>query len=617
MKKYGICFNRFRIFLFFILIHAMDLLARAGGGGSSPSSSSSSGSGSSSSSYSGSRSSSGGSGGPFDLFSGSVFFLVLLVLWGLPVALYIKYKKAYFASRAMRGDKPDYTLNEKKLIRYSNVYRNFFWIALTLAIVYSLKLFGISGYLPYSINIIIDVFPYILFIIVVYGNLILGFYLVFLLFGLYANSASGGINSGKENSNFGIAGLMGDLMRQGTGFSIPDAGDSVSGDYKTVVTIGKKEVAPEVIAGFDENDLLEKAKTAFFEIQNGWSGKNLSNVRRFISDGVYQRFQTQIAMMNLLEQTNKLDNVRILSISTSNVRSEGKFDVADTRIVASMDDFLVCNLDPKLNSRMNVTFTETWSFLRKHGSGGNSLYHDRNCPSCGAPLGDMGEAAICSTCNTVVNSGEFDWVLSEITQTESDGIENFMDLLMNTNVMQTGVSRDFDHILKKDSGLSIQEIEDKVSNGYLQILSAQVFQNPDQMKRFVDKELFETLCAKIPEKQIAYNRLYLDKVTVTGIQESDGYYIARVRVIECHQRVEPGTNVFGKSRIKLLDDDVVAVERIVSVKRKILSKNKGSLYASICPSCGGRLEDTTAVKCKYCGSVLNSPDHEWIIFDLS
>src|SRR5664279_2225841 len=63
--------------------------------------------------------------------------------------------------------------------------------------------------------------------------------------------------------------------------------------------------------GFTPFSLLAKANTAFLAIQQAWTRQDMARVRRWISDGVWQRFTTQIMMMRLLGQQNVVSNVQI------------------------------------------------------------------------------------------------------------------------------------------------------------------------------------------------------------------------------------------------------------------------------------------------------------------
>ena len=71
-----------------------------------------------------------------------------------------------------------------------------------------------------------------------------------------------------------------------------------------------------------------------------------------------------------------------------------------------------------MNSSGSAEFVEFWSFLRRRGIAGKDIYHSDNCPSCGAPQKPMLDIGKCEYCNTLLNSGEYDWVLSEITQSD-------------------------------------------------------------------------------------------------------------------------------------------------------------------------------------------------------
>ena len=50
----------------------------------------------------------------------------------------------------------------------------------------------------------------------------------------------------------------------------------------------------------------------------------------------------------------------------------------------------------------------------KSRPGGGLL--EGNCPNCGAAVGQLNQSAVCEHCEAVLRSGQFDWVLVEITQ---------------------------------------------------------------------------------------------------------------------------------------------------------------------------------------------------------
>jgi predicted lipid-binding transport protein (Tim44 family) len=355
---------------------------------------------------------------------------------------------------------------------------------------------------------------------------------------------------------------------------------------------------------FQEDKFLEKVQTAFMGIQNAWSAGEMSPVRRFISDGVYQRYHTQLEIMQLLKQSDKLDKIQIHEITIDNFQSSGNFDVIQVKIDAQMEDRFLCEMDSSLNEDCDDAFVEYWSFIRKKGIVSKDLYTSAMCPSCGAKLKEgMGEVARCEYCNAIINSGDYDWVLSEITQEDDYTSPQSASFMSDVNV----------EIFKDDPDFSIQEIEDKVSNGYLQLLSAGVFRQPERMRRFVSSELYEKLKNEIPETTIAYNRLFLNEVSVIDMKKTQDMYDIKVFVRQTYEKVEL-QDKNGNVKLHRINKSLESENVSVSLSRKAgKGQNKGSVYAHICPSCGGNIKDTSEIKCEYCGTPLNSVANDWII----
>src|ERR1700752_1718523 len=82
----------------------------------------------------------------------------------------------------------------------------------------------------------------------------------------------------------------------------------------------------------------EKIKSSFLSIQDAWQKKELKNVRKWVSDGVYQRFNAQFAMMNKLSHVNKLTNIKVDGIKLANAGVDGHYQTADVAISFTMDD---------------------------------------------------------------------------------------------------------------------------------------------------------------------------------------------------------------------------------------------------------------------------------------
>jgi len=359
--------------------------------------------------------------------------------------------------------------------------------------------------------------------------------------------------------------------------------------------------------GFDEDHFKRKVETAFLKIQEAWEKKDLSDVRKFISDGVYQRFNTQFLMMNILKQTNRINDLKILNIYIDRIETDGKFDIIHTAVHARIDDRFVSEIDSSLNSGGEEEFVEYWSFIKKRGTETKDIYSSDFCPNCGSPLPeDMGEVSKCPACGTLTNSGEYDWVLSEITQAD--------DYIGSNHKLKESkyLAREIERVSSGDEEFSLQNIEDKASNGYLQIISSMALGNPSMMRRFVNDNVFNNIKMPSTGETIAYNRLYLNDVYVLGISEDDTKNHIHIAVKSSYQRVR----VAG-SEVEKIDEVLMSrTEVLVMSRDKSYNKSKGSLYAHCCPSCGAPVENSLKTECDYCGSTFNSTSSEWIITEL-
>lgn len=360
--------------------------------------------------------------------------------------------------------------------------------------------------------------------------------------------------------------------------------------------------------GFDPAALLAKANTAFLAIQEAWMKQDMAPLRRWISDGIWQRFNTQFAMMRLLGQKNLVSNIQIRNAFIDAVEQDGNFDIVHVGIHFSARDDFVSEKFPQLDQRGDLEMLEYWSFMRKSGVAEQDLYHANRCPGCGTELPtDMGEVARCPSCRTVSTRGDYDWILAEITQ--ADDYANQARKLGKSGALTQRIRS----ALGADADFSVQLIEDKASNAYMQIMAAQALQRPETMRRFVGDTLFARLAQEIAQQTpFVFNRLYLNNVTLIDFYRADGRDQLVVAFKRSAQRVD-----IGDGRLRLIDQGLYASNEIMILARDAgAGAAQGGLYAHACPACGGPVGDTLDLKCGYCGELLNSTRHEWIVSEL-
>ena len=335
-----------------------------------------------------------------------------------------------------------------------------------------------------------------------------------------------------------------------------------------------------------------KIETAFRTVQQAWTEQRPELMRRFITDGVHQRFHAQFTMMKLLGQTNPISNIQIYSIDQmmSPRENMGLYESVDIRIEASARDQFISSVDPSLNSVGGAEhFVEFWSFIRRRdGDHTKDIFNSNLCPKCSAPLGlKMMDDARCDYCGSSINNGEFDWVLAEITQADDYG--GSMPTL-NLPAELTAANSTF----------SVQVLEDKASNAFMQILIGAATHNLEPIRRFTLDQEFEKIRAEWSRGHIVYDRLYLNSVMARTIEWRDGLLHANVHVRFTY-RQPPSSQLATQERT------LVLVHRPANVSAK------GTIYANECSTCGAPQKDSLSHRCLYCGSNLNDITRDWIV----
>jgi predicted lipid-binding transport protein (Tim44 family) len=359
---------------------------------------------------------------------------------------------------------------------------------------------------------------------------------------------------------------------------------------------------------FDVPSFNGKVRGAFLKIQAAWSAQNISPIRPFISDGMYQRFATQFRMMELLKQQNQLDQIQIIRVEPVSARTDGEFDVIDVYVEASMHDAFVCELDHSLDTEGDDAFVEYWSFIRKRDAAKSTcdIFDNTNCPSCGAALPkDMGELCRCSYCQVMVNSGEFDWVLAEITQAEDYGNNSQMAPFVSPDLAGSIAA-----IAPECPDFSTQIAEDKASNAFMQIMTALATRNPASVRRFVSDDVFAKVSAMITDKNIIFDRIYLNESVLLRAARAGTKHELAIGLSASMQRVE----LLPDHRLAPIDTEEIRSGHVLIMERDADAvPEKGSLYQHQCANCGGAVGDTVDINCQYCGSPLNSTRNEWIV----
>jgi len=357
---------------------------------------------------------------------------------------------------------------------------------------------------------------------------------------------------------------------------------------------------------FTEAAFLKKVDGAFLEVQNAWSDQDLSGVRRFISDGVNERFSLQIAMQKAQGIRNRMEDIQIQSSEIVLIESDPHFDSIHTRITASAKDSDVeIASGRKIRSNYSGAFVEYWSFLRKPGVqtlAGKGLV-EGFCPNCSAPL-ELSDSGRCNHCDAIITSGQYDWVLCEITQSVEWGASS-------NPASVPGYSQ----MAEADPAFNLQTIEDTASVIFWRYIKS-YFENSADPIRKTAMETYSLSLADSLEKtrdgdaHLFFADAAVGAVEVQSISQSTDF--DRIQVLvkwsAKNQWIAEGGRTRGDGP-KTIRPQIFNLVRKHGVKTRAGSE----LNSAHCPGCGAPNTGGDTGACEYCGRPLNDGTGSWIL----
>jgi len=359
---------------------------------------------------------------------------------------------------------------------------------------------------------------------------------------------------------------------------------------------------------FEEAEFVQRVKQAFLQIQAAWSEQNLQPVRTFISDGIFERFKLYLEMQKAEGIRNQMDHVTIEDARAIAVYSDRHFDTIHVRFLASAVDYDVSLADGKPIGRRPPPepFKEYWSFSRRVGAQTRAQAGDLagNCPNCGAPVAVV-DVTRCEACGSTVNSGEHDWVLTEITQAEEWSVPDEEDKI-------PGLA-EFRNL---DPEFSMQHVEDRVSVMFWRLRASEFFNNlsyasPILSERFA--QLYrERLAQTKSGERTFWKNLAIGRVELIDVQAGaqDGFDRLRAMVRwsgALHQGMP------GQESRQVRPQTIRTHLLVLARKQGVQSQTGRAFSAAECTECGAPLAVAKQAQCEYCGRSLVDGEYDWVL----
>jgi len=359
---------------------------------------------------------------------------------------------------------------------------------------------------------------------------------------------------------------------------------------------------------FDPQAFIKRFTSAFHQIQDAWSQQNIESVRAFVSDGVFERFFLQILEQRDMGYRDHMEGVLVERAALAEAASSGIFDVLTIKVAATAIDYRVSIDAGKYISgdKTRHGFTEFWSFVRRTGA---QTHADRpgliegNCPNCGASIA-LNRSGRCDACQSLLRSGDHDWVLAEITQA--------CEWKRGSHAGSPSAQFYRD---SRDPAFNIQHLEDRASVIFWRKAMADRLGDVKPILKMATTELCNAYATEYQRAATHASRNYLGgcsvgSVDLLGMVAGDAFDHALVEIrwsATTHRVSRDGvvTDQGGWRRFRSL---------FVLARKPGLQSVAGSAISSAhCPGCGAPESALASHSCEYCGAVLNTGDHDWTL----
>ncbi len=343
---------------------------------------------------------------------------------------------------------------------------------------------------------------------------------------------------------------------------------------------------------FSPERFMEKAKTIAERLQEAWSNGDMLPVRNYVSQGVFNRFRLQLELMFEQEKIkNILAGYKVMGVAVMMMNASKSYQTLHVRIDASARDVEVpLDADDEamkkaLAGTPKEPFTEIYSFTRKVGVKTNTSrdWLKGECPNCGYVPDNFSENNKCKSCGSVYNSGEFDWVLSEITQAEEWKAESANEIPRLADLEEKNLS------------INREVIEDRASNLFWRWIYSRIKGSPAPLARDAAPGFIKGFKPGAENfTQTSVGAVDLGSVTLAGDTVT-----ALVKLL--------WSASFNKGQ------EPYHQENLFTLKMPQSLKNPYGLADHSCDHCGAPLPETDALKCQYCGGDLQPNVSDWLL----
>ena len=366
-------------------------------------------------------------------------------------------------------------------------------------------------------------------------------------------------------------------------------------------------------APFELPRFLARIARAYGAAHEACSRQDLAAARPFLSDGVYERFASEIEEQRSLGDRTLVTGVRVEHVELLEVRRSETFDTAAVRVDAWLRHHRVDRA-----SRRKLSFTgrdqevrEVWSLLRRSGARSDTEAGllEARCPTCAAPLepGPDLDALRCAACGGGLRGALCDWVLTGITQ------------LAAWQPREQRPPPGLRALRELDPGFTLEHLEDRAAVLFRRHVDALRRGELAGLVPVASPDFLERHRAEIEPGESGPS--YVGECAIAGVR-TRGVLVRSGRVCVLVEIRFSGETFRRAAQGPPEPVDALRRRRdhrslyVLARRPDARSDLERCLLSAHCPRCGAPVARAARGDCAWCGEVLNDGHGDWVLADV-
>jgi hypothetical protein len=335
---------------------------------------------------------------------------------------------------------------------------------------------------------------------------------------------------------------------------------------------------------FDPERFLSRATVAFSKISDCAARRDFAVVGTFLSDGQAEARRIGLMLEDLDGVRWETDNIELLAPAIRWIESDRLFDTVHVAFRGRCRERRIeVGTGKVLSEGQMGDFAEIWTFVRRPGRESHQRpgLIEGCCPNCGAPV-QMADAGRCASCKSWINSGEYDWVLTNTARTsDPDGWLPSEDWKRHRGLALLG---------QADPEANLHFLLDRAQIAFWRWRLANAQADPGALRAIASESFFAKAGSLLVKSHPA--ALRLDELRFEEFATENSFDRANFWA-RC--------GFEGTTQLTLI--------RKVGAQ----SNARAGLCSARCVNCGAPPARRDLVACEYCGTPFNDGSQHWVL----